>query len=791
MRTTIRSLLRSPGFTATVVLVLALGIGANSAIFSIVNAVLLRPLPYRDPDRLYRLAEVNPKGEPQGVSRADMQAFDRLFAESSTSRWNNVTITGPEGAENVFGGKISPKGFTALGAQAALGRVFRDEEFQAGAPPVAVLSDRLWKRRFGRDPSVLGRPLALNGTAHTIIGVMPEDFFFDRRYELWTPWIFTADELSRRDSRSTTVVRLRPGIRKEQVEAEAAAVFKSIAPEDVQKGWSTRLTSVADELTSRFRAALLISLGAVGFVLLIACINVANLLLARASDRGHEIAIRLALGAGRWTMIRQFLSESLTLAITGGALGIAIGWWSAKALVATFPERIPLPRVEQTRMDGVVLLFTIGVSLLTGLLFGLLPALQASRMTAVNERLKEGGRGSSGSSQGRRVRNTLIVVETALSLVLLAGAGLMLRSFDRLMKVDPGFQPERVLTLRVPVPINIKERPQQSAYYTRLLEKLQAMPGVNAAGLVMPLPLSDVDANGTLMIPGRGWTEPQLIKMRLASAGYFRSMGIALKQGRVFDQRDGDGAPAVMVVNESFARKFFPNENPVGRTLSGSRDARQGDTLIIGVVADVKATHLSGPSEPEMYRHYQQFIFGPFALTLTLRTSSPDPQAIAGAAQREVRSVNPDQPIGDVRTMSKVRSDNVSQPRFYTLLLSVFAALALALAAIGLYGVLSFSVSRRAHEIGVRMAMGAQRGSIFGLVLKEALTLVGIGVALGLGGAAALTRLMKAQLYETAPLDAATFVAVAVVMFAVAVVAACVPARRAVALNPVETLWGR
>ncbi len=791
MSVTIRSLLRTPGFTATVVLVLALGIGANSAIFSIVNAVLLRPLPYREPDRLCRLAEVNPKGDTQGVPRADMQAFDRLFAESIAARWFNYTITGPEGAENVMSGRMAAQGFNKLGAQAALGRVFRPEEYAAGGAPVAVLSDRLWSRRYGRDPSVLGRPIVLNGTTHTIVGVLPPEFFFDRRYEIWTPWVFTADELSRRDARlGSTVVRLKPGASREQAEAEALAVFRSIAPEDAQKGWKVRLTSVTEEMTGRVRPAMLISLGAVGFVLLIACINVANLLLARASDRSHEIAIRLALGASRWTMIRQFLAESLTLAVAGGALGLAVGWASAKALVATFPERIPLPRVEQTRMDGVVLLFTIGVALLTGVLFGLLPALQASRVTAVNERLKEGGRGSSGSSHGRRVRSVLIVVETALSLVLLTGAGLMLRSFDRLLKVDPGFQAERVLAVRVPMPTNLTQRPQQAAYYTRLLDRMQSMPGVNSAGLIMPLPLAEIDANGTIFIPGRGWTEPQLVKMRVANAGYFRSMGIALKQGRVFDDRDQDGATQAVVINESFARKFYPGENPVGQMISGSRDPKQPGIQIIGVVADVKARQLSDSAEPEMYRDYRQFIFGGFGLTLTLRTAG-DPQSVAAAAQKEVRSLNPDQPIGDVRTMEKVIRDNVSQPRFYTLLLTIFASLALVLAAIGLYGVLSFSVSRRAHEIGMRMALGAQRGSIFGLVLKEALQLVGMGVALGLGGAAALTRLMKAQLFETTPLDAATFVAVAVVMFAVAVVAACVPARRAVALNPVDTIWGR
>jgi putative ABC transport system permease protein len=790
MSATIRSLLRTPGFTATVVLVLALGIGANSAIFSIVNAVLLRPLPYRDPGRLYRFVELNQKGESQGVPRADMQAFDRLFEESIASRWFNYTITGPEGAENVMSGKMAVQGFDKLGTQPALGRVFRAEEYQTGGAPVALLSYRLWGRRYGRDPSVLGRPIVLNGTTHTIVGVLPADFFFDRRYEIWTPWVFTADELSRRDSRvGSTVVRLKPGASREQSEAEAFAVFRSIAAEDAQKGWKVRLTSVSEEMTSRVRPAMLISLGAVGFVLLIACINVANLLLARASDRSHEIAIRLALGASRWTMIRQFLGESLLLAAAGGALGIAVGYWSAKGLVATFPERIPLPRVEQTRLDGVVLLFTVVVALLTGLLFGLLPALQASRMTAVNEQLKEGGRGSSGSAQGRRVRSVLIVVETALSLVLLTGAGLMLRSFDRLMKVNPGFQAERVLALRVPMPTNLTERPQQTAYYTRLLDRMQSMPGVNSAGLIMPLPLAEIDANGTLFIPGRGWTEPQLVKMRVASPGYFRSMGIALKQGRVFDERDRDVSTQAVVVNESFARKFYPNENPVGQLISGSRNG-QAAIQIIGIVADVKATQLGAATEPEMYRDYHQFIFGPFGLTLTLRTAG-DPQSVAAAAQKEIRAVNPDQPIGEVRTMEKVIRDNVSQPRFYTLLLGIFAAMALVLAAIGLYGVLSFSVSRRAHEIGVRMALGAQRGSIFGLVLKEALTLVGIGVAIGLGGAAALTRLMKAQLYETTPLDAATFTAVAVVMIGVAVLAACIPARRAVALNPVETIWGR
>jgi putative ABC transport system permease protein len=788
----IRSLLRTPGFTATVVLVLALGIGSNSAIFSIVNAVLLRPLPYREPDRLCRLDEMNPKRDAMGMSPADMTSFDGLFEASGTSHWRNVTITGPEGAENVFGGEVSKTLFAMLGTQPVMGRLFRADEFDAGAAPVTVLSDKLWRRRFGRDPNVLGRPLLLNGTAHTIVGVMGPDFFFDRRFELWMPWHFTAEELTRREARTNTVVRLKAGTRREQVESQAAAIFRSIAPGDVQKGWTVRVAGLADDLTSRYRPALLISLGAVGFVLLIACINVANLLLARASDRGHETAIRLALGAGRGAMVRQFLAESMALALAGGAAGLALGWWSAKALVATFPERIPLPRVEQTRLDWVVLLFTIGISLLTGLLFGLLPALQASRAD-VNDGLKEGGRGSSGGSHGRRVRNLLIVVETALSLVLLAGAGLMLRSFDKLMRVDPGFQPERVLTLRVPMPTNLTKQPEQAAYYGRLLDRMQATPGVNSAGLIVPLPLAEVDANGTFYIPGRPVTpgERQLVKMRVASSGFFRSMGIPVKRGRVFNETDGNGAPAVLVINEALARKYFPNEDPIGRRVSQSPDANARTMEIIGVVSDVKVMQLGAPPEPEMYRDFRQFLFAGFGLTLTLRTESADPARVAAPAQKEVRSLNPDQPIGEVRTMEKVVSDNVSQPRFYTMLLASFAAIALVLAATGLYGVLSFSVSRRSHEIGVRMALGAQRGAIFGLVLAEALRLVGVGIAIGLGGAAALTRLIAAQLYGTAPIDAATFAAVAGLMVGVAVMAACIPARRAVRLDPVRALWGR
>jgi putative ABC transport system permease protein len=680
-----------------------------------------------------------------------------------------------------------------LGTPPALGRIFREEEFRSGAPPVAVLSDRLWKRRFGRDPGVLGRPLILNGTAHTIIGVMPPEFFFEQRFELWTPWLFTADESSRRESRTTTFARLKPGVRREKAEAETLAVLREIAAEDVKKGWSMRVVGAADELTSRVRSSLLVSLGAVGFVLLIACINVANLLLARASDRAHEISIRVALGAGRSKVIGQFLGESMALATAGGALGVLVGNWSAKGLVALLPERMPVPRITQTRLDGQVLLFTLGLALATGVVFGLIPALAASRVD-VTDRLKEGGRGTSGGTRGRRIRSVLVVAETALSLVLVTGAGLMLRSFDRLMRVDPGFQAERVLTMRVPLPTGITERPRQAAYYTRLLDRLRAMTGVNSAGLVTPLPLGEVESNATFATEGHPAPpgERQLVRLRVVSPGYFRAMGIAVRRGRVFGEGDGDGAPAVAVINEALARKYFPNEDPVGRRVTMNEAGTGPFMEVVGLIRDVKTgQQLSGETTPELYRDYRQFFFAGFAAALTLRSEGADPEQLAGAAQKEIRAANPDQPVSDVRSMSKVVSDAVSTPRFYTLLLSAYAGIALALAATGLYGVLSYSVSRRAHEIGVRMAMGANGRSIFRLVIVEALRLAGIGIALGIGGGLALTRLIATQLFQTAPTDPLTFAAVSALMLAVAIAAACVPAMRALRLDPVQALWGR
>lgn len=791
LRYGVRTLRRTPGFAAVVVAVLALGIGANSAIFSVVNAVLLRPLPYRDPDRLIRVDETDPKHEARGVSPADMLLLAsrvHAFESIAVSHWQNLTLTGPEGAENVFGGQVSASAFRMLGTPPARGRLFRDDEFTSGAPDSVILSHRLWRRRFAANPAVIGTTLVMNGKPHLIAGIMPPDFLLDQRFELWTPWKFAGNDSSDRSARTSCIARLRPGATVTEARTAVSAVFRETAPEEAAKGWDVRLVPVAEQLTQRVRGSLLVSLGAVGFVLLIACLNVANLLLARSTGRAREIAVRAALGAGRLRMVRQMLTESLLLAVAGGIVGLLLGAWGAQALSAIFPERLPVPRLDQTRLDTAVFWFTAALSLLTGVVFGLIPAIQATRGNLI-EGLREGARGSGGGA-GSRIRNLLVIAETALSLILLAGAGLMLRSFDRLMKVDPGFRADQALTLRVPMPTSITDRRQQPAYYERILNRLSGLPGINAAGLISPLPLAGVDANGTFAVEGRPAPpgERQLVKLRVVSPGYFRAMGMALRDGRLFQDTDTADAPAVAVISESLARKFFPGENPIGRRITGNPNGAGPYQTVIGVVKDVKNLDLAADFDPAVYRDYRQYFFAQFATTIVLRAQSGDPMRLAPLAQREIRALTPDQPVGDVKTMRQVVADNVSQPRFYTLLLSIYAALAVVLAATGLYGVLSYTVNQRRQEIGIRIALGATGAGVFRLVLAQALRLIGAGVLLGIAGAWGLTRLIASELYRTPATDPVTFVSVALLMLAVAAVATLVPARRAVKVDPAIAL---
>jgi predicted permease len=783
LRFGLRLLCRSPGFAAIVVLVLALGIGANTAIFSVVNAVLLRALPYQEPERLFQLEELNPKGDPSGVPQADIAAFrgrTHVFEQIASSYWQNLTINGPEGPENTYGALLSPEMLPMLGVRPAFGRSFESADYESGAPDVALLSDRLWKRRFARDPAVLGRSILLNGRAFTIIGVMPREFVIQQRFELWTPWRLGVADTSSRLARFWPITRLQRGIDPRLAQAEADAALSSLAPEDFAKGWRVRFTSLHQQTTGGVRPALLVLLGAVGFVLLIACLNVANLLLARFASRQREITVRTALGGGRLRILRQLLTESLLLAMIGGAAGLVLGALGSQALLRLFPERIPVPRLEFTRLDSTVLLFTFGIALLTGLVFGILPAREASRVN-LNDQLR------SRTGGAHPLRSILIVVETALSLILLVGAGLLLRSFDRLLAVDPGFRPEQVLTLRVPVPASIQDKAQQIAYCTRILERLQQLPGINSAGIIAPLPLGDVDANSTFHVEGRPAApgERTLVKLRMASPAAFRALGIALRRGRVFSETDTAGASPVVLINETLARQFFAGEDPMGRRVGPSPKGPW--STIVGVVNDVKVSQLGSAPSPELYRDYRQLLFAPFATTFVLRTAG-DPLLLAKSAQRAVRQVNPDQPVSDLRPMGQVVADSVATPRFYAVLLAIFAGIALVLAAAGLFGVLSYSVTQRARELSIRVALGATRNDILRAVLLRMLVLVSAGLALGIAGALVLTRLLAAQLYQIEPTDPGTYAAVSVLLIVVASAAAWTPARRALQVDPISAL---
>ncbi len=790
LRFGVRVLLRAPGFTTLVLAILALGVGANSAVFSIVNAVLLKPLPFADPSSLYQLDEVSPRGAASGVPASDLQAFldhSGAFSAGALSHWHNATITGPEGAENVYGALVAPAMLPMLGVKPALGRLFRPDEYNSGASPAVLLTDRLWKRRFGRNPDILGRQLMLNGQAHVIAGVLPADFFLSQRYEYYAPWRMTAAELSNRDERAPCLVRLKAGVTPVLARAALEGVFSNSAPSDLRNGWTIRLTPVHDQVTSRSRPALLVILGAVAFVLLIACFNIASLLIARGAGRSREIAIRTALGAGRARVLRQLLTESALLALLGGVAGSLIGAVSTTALVRSYPDRFGIPRLDQAQMDWAVLAFTLGLSIITGLAFGLFPALQALRIDT-QESLKQGSRGS--SRQSGWARHALVIAETALSIILLVGAGLMLRSFLRLTSVDPGFKPEHVVTVRVPLPAEITERRRQHVHYSRLLDRIAATPAFNSVGIVAPLPLAGVDARASLTVEGRAVPagERQIVKLRSVSSGYFRALGVTLRRGRVFDETDVDTAKQVAVISESLARRYFPNEDPIGRRVTIAAPEKGIWLEIIGVVNDVKALNLADKPEPELYRDFRQYPFAPFTTTVVARFQSEDTARAAAALERAIRSANPDQPVADLLDMPSILANNVAQPRFYTLLLGAFAAIALALAAVGLYGVLSCSVNQRTKEIGIRRALGATNWTIIQGTMGQALTLVATGAAIGLAGAIALTRLLQTQLYEIQSLDVPTYVAVTGLLLTVAAVAAWAPTPRALSLDPNRAL---
>ena len=794
-----RSLRKRPGFTAVVIFTLALGIGANSAIFSVVNAVLLSPLPYREPERLVALFSKDDKrnlaqGPMSYVNFQDWHAQSQSFTHMAVMRPDSFSLTDRGEPERVSGVRVSPSMLSLLGVQPLMGRDFLPEEDQPGKGEVALISYGLWQRRYGADPNLFGQTVTLEGRAFTIIGVLPAWLRYPGQpfppggAEVWIPFVPLPSEQQRGFANIRVMCRLKPGVNLAQAQTEMNLIAARLAqqyPAD-DADLSVALVSLSEVVTGKVRLGLWILLGTVGVVLLIACVNVANLLLARAAGRQTEIAIRTALGASRWRVVRQMLIECLLLSLAGGGLGLLLAWQSIVWLTKTKAGNIP--RIEELSLNGYVLGFTLLVSLLTALLFGLLPALRASRVELVAT-LKEGGKGTARGVNQRWLKG-LAVTEIALALVLLVGAGLLLRSFRAISEVDPGFRPQRVLTLAVPLPLaGYPDQTAQCRFLENAVARLNAAPGVESAAAVFKVPLAGL-ATLTFTVQGqpvpRG-TEPSA-DYRPISAAYFRTMGIPLLRGREFNEFDTAETADVVIVNEELARQYWPGENPLGKRLQvGQQYTRWRE--VVGVVGNAKLTGLEAKVDPAIYLPLAQNSW-PNALrnsSLVVRARA-EAQTLAAVLRQELRSVDPALPITQMRTLEEILDESLAPRRFNMILLMLFALVAGVLAVVGIYGVISYSVASRTNEIGVRMALGAQPRDILKLIIGAGLKLTASGVSLGLLGAFVLTRLMKGLLFGVSTLDPLVFTGLSLLLAVTALLAAYLPARRAAGMNPVIAL---
>lgn len=799
----VRILAKHKAFTSVAVVTLALGIGANTAIFSVVNELLLRPLPYRDAERIAMLWEVTPEGRRQNTtSRANFRAWRNqstsyeYLAAFSDQRFN---LTGDGEPEELSIQLASTDFFKVLGVDPILGRTFLPDDEPIGKPPVAVLSYGLWQRRFGGQSSVIGQPVTLNGIKFTMIGVMPPNFQFHIKHrsgtgrpaELWTllpmPSGGTANERGRFLS---AVARLKPGVSTEQAAAELRTIETRLSDEapEYNKNYSAEVLPLREQFFGDVRRPLWLMLGAVAFVLLIACANVANLLLSLATTREKEIAVRAALGARRLRIVRQLLTESLLLAVLGSVLGLGFAWLGIKALVAISPR--DLVSLQTVGLNVTVLLWTLGVSLLTGIVFGMAPALHISRLN-LNDSLKEGGKSESAQASGsRRLRSALVVSEIALAVVLLASAGLLIRSFVRLQQVDRGFETENILTMVIRLPgAKYPEDPHIITFFNQALERVRQLPNVRSVGMVNFLPLyGGLGSNTGFKIEGRPEPPPgqgPSTDVRVADPGYFQSMGIPLLRGRNFSDAEQREPKSVILINEALARKHFPGEDPIGRRLDVAMFETPKFAEIVGVVGNVRYDSLVDESPPAVYFPLPDLAY-PF-MSLVIRTDG-DPAALAPSVQREIRAVDPNQPVSDVRTMNQVMSEWVGRSRFNTLLLGLFAALATLLSAVGIFGVMNYSVALRTREIGLRLAVGAQPRQVLMLILKQGLLLTIVGVGLGLAAAFALTRLLSGLLFGVAAVDVTTFTTISLLLVVVSLLACYLPARRAMRIDPLQAL---
>ena len=799
----VRMLMKRPGFTAVAIIALALGIGANTAIFSVVNAVLLKPLPFSDPDRLMKVYETDKhRGVTQGSASypdfADWRDQNHVFERIAAFHDSSYILTGGDDAVRFQGAVVSADLFALLGVTPILGRTFLPEEDKPGdSGRVVMLSHGLWQRQFNSDPNILGRSLTLDGMNYSVVGVMPAGFKFpigNEPVELWTTFAVesqgTDAMTAQRGAHYLKVIaRLKPDVTISQAQAEMDTIASRLEQQypDENSHRGVYVVGALEDLVGDVRPALFILLSAVGCVLLIACANVANLLLARATTRHKEMAIRAALGASRMRVVRQLLTESVMLALVGGALGLLVALWGTDLLVVLSGDDIP--RATEIGLDGGVLLFTLAVSVLTGVIFGLVPAIQSSRPD-LSESLKEGGRGSTEGARRNLIRSALVVFEVAIAIVLLVGAGLLIESLRRLQKINPGFDSKNVLTLRMGLPDVKYTTEKQVAFYRELLERINALPGVARASSVLPLPLSGDRVRTTFETEGRPIAQGDLPTAELRAIGldYFRAMAIPLVKGRDFTARDDGKAPSVIIVNSAFAEKFFPGEDPIGKHIKPGISFDEDEPPmreIVGVVGNVRHLKLDAAEEAEFYAPHAQIPFD--SMTLVVK-SDKDPRGLVGAIQQEVRAMDKDLPVFDIKTLDDYVSAAVAQPRFNTLLLAIFAGLALVLTAVGLYGVMSYSVAQRTHEIGIRMALGAQASDVLKLVVSQGMLLTLIGVAIGLSAAFALTRLMASLLYGVSATDPATFAIVAATLSAVAFLACYIPARRAMKVDPMIAL---
>jgi len=792
----IRMLAKKPMFSIIAVITLALGIGANTAIFSVVNGVLLRPLPFKEPDRLMMIRETKlpqfPEFSVAPGNFLDWKKQNAVFERLVAYKGSSLNLIGTGDPERLRALNVTEGFFAMLGAQPQLGRDFLAEEDQVGHNNVVILSYGLWQRRFSGDPKILNQTITLNRQAYTVIGVMPATFHFgsgENELDLWTPMAFTEEQAQNHGGHNLVAIgQLKPGVTVDQARAEMSAIAGRLAAQyPVDIGWDVKIMPLLEFSVRSIKPALLVLLVAVAFVLLIACANVANLLLARAAGRQKEIATRTSLGASRWRIVRQLLTESLLLSLLGGALGLALAKWGMDLLLTLAPP--DLPRLNNVSLDGRALAFTATITLLTAVIFGLVPALQCSKPN-LNETMKDAGRGSTEGGRRQRIRSTLVVLEVATALVLLVGAGLMIKSFWQLQKVDPGFNPDNALTVQVSLPkTKYPEESQQVAFFQQLIERVATLPGVQSAGAGHVVPLSGNDFVLAFEIDGRPPLQPgatQSTNYYSVSADYFKAMGIPLRRGRVFTERDIKDSPRVAVINETMAKKIFPDEDPIGKRITFDNRQKNPEWFeIVGIVGDVKQYGLDQVTTMQTYEPYIQQTF-PY-MTLVVRTTG-DPTNLNAAIRSEVLKLDKEQPTTNFKTLNEFFSISIAQQRFSVVLLGVFAVVALVLSAVGIYGVLSYAVTQRTHEIGIRVALGAGRRDVLWLVVGQGMLLTVIGVAGGLGAAFALTRLMASLLFGVTATDAVTFASVPSLLLAVALLACYIPARRATKVDPLVAL---